>query len=264
MSSVQILMTTLQYFGYRAVAQALSRAGAHRALLKWQAWHAAHYGEAEIRLLRYLVDPQRTAIDIGAAEGIYSFFLQRLARRCVAFEPNPDSCSYLRQVLSGVEIIEAAASNVDGETTLRVPVVDGIPYRGWATVEPKNQLVELPPHQVQEIRVRTVRPDKMALGDVGFAKIDVEGHELDVLAGLRELLIRCRPNLLIEVSGTQRGGSLCEVCRVLASLGYAALALNEGATLRAISKEIDSPASANVIFVAGDDARRISLAGYEQ
>jgi len=73
----------------RMLRRALPLAGAHRMLLKWRAWQATHFGEPEIRLLRYLVDPMRAAIDIGAAEGVYSFFLQRLALRCIAFEPNP-------------------------------------------------------------------------------------------------------------------------------------------------------------------------------
>jgi Methyltransferase FkbM domain len=66
-----------------------------------------------------------------------------------------------------------------------------------------------------KIKVRTVRPDRMAPGDIGFVKIDVEGHELDVLAGLSGLLAKCLPNLLIEIGGAQHGGSLAEVRRRL-------------------------------------------------
>ena len=157
-------------------------------LLKWRAWQAARFGEPEIRLLRYLVDPTRAAIDIGAAEGVYSFFLQRLALRCIAFEPNPWLHLGLKRALPNIEIHQTAVSSVEGNATLRVPVVNGIPYTGWATIEPKNQFAEFPAHVVEEIKVRTVRPDRMALGDIGFVKIDVEGHELDVLAGLSGLL----------------------------------------------------------------------------
>jgi FkbM family methyltransferase len=129
----------------------------------------------------------------------------------------------LKRALPGVEIHQAAVSAVEGNATLRVPVVNGIQYTGWATIEPKNQLTELPPHVVEEIKVWTVRPDRMALGDIGFVKIDVEGHELDVLAGLSGLLAECRPNLL---GGAQRGGSLAEVRRRLDPLGYIGLRLD--------------------------------------
>ena len=123
-------------------------------------------------------------------------------------------------------------SSVDGDATLRVPVVKGIPYAGWGTIEPKNQLAELPTHVVDEFKVRTVRPDRMALGDIGFVKIDVEGHELDVLAGLSGLLAKCLPNLLIEIGGVQRGGSLAEVRRRLDPLSYIGLRLDDRGLLK--------------------------------
>jgi hypothetical protein len=91
-------------------------------LPKWRAWQAARFGEPEIRLLRYLVDPMRAAIDIGAAERVYSFFLQRLALRCVAFEPNPSLHLGLKRALPVVENHQAAVSAVEGNATLRVPV----------------------------------------------------------------------------------------------------------------------------------------------
>src|ERR1700730_2051026 len=192
----------------------------------------------------------RTAIDIGAAEGVYAFFLPRVARLCIAFEPNPSSHWGLKRALPEIEIHQAAVSSVEGDVTLRVPVVNGIPYAGWGTVEPKNQLTELPTHVVDEIKVRTMRPDKMVLGDVGFVKIDVEGHEVHVLAGLSGLLAKCLPNLLIEIGGAQRGGSLSEVRRQLDPLGYMGLRLNERGVLISLPDDLVVGDSMNVIFIA--------------
>jgi hypothetical protein len=41
--------------------------------------------------------------------------------------------------------------------------------------------------------------DSLALREVGFIKIDVEGFEREVIAGARETLARERPRLLIEI-----------------------------------------------------------------
>jgi len=233
----------------RAWRKGLLLAGFHRTLLQRQARQAARYGEPEMRLLPYLVDPTRTALDIGAAEGTYSFFLQLMAARCVAFEPNPFLCWFLRRALPKIEIYQAAVSAAEGEAVLRVPVVNGIRYTGWATIEPRNQLTELPPHAVEEIKVRTVRPDRMALGDVGFVKIDVEGHEADVLAGLSELLIRSRPNLLIEIGAAERGGSLAQVRHYLDPLDYVGFKLDDGGLLNALPRNAELKGSPNVIFL---------------
>jgi FkbM family methyltransferase len=200
--------------------------------------------------LKYLVDPGRVAIDIGAAEGVYAFHLERLARHCVAFEPNPFLCSALRRALPELEVHQAAVSAVEGDAILRVPVVKGIPLRGWGTIEPKNQLTEVPTDVLEEFKVRTVRPDRMRLGDVGFVKVDAEGHETDVLAGLSDLLVKYRPNLLIEVGGAQRGGSLSELRRRLDPLGYIGLRLDDRGMLRALANEVEIKGSINVIFIA--------------
>ena len=132
-------------------------------------------------------------------------------------------------------------SAVEGDATLRIPVVNGIPS--------KNQLVELPTHVVEEIKVRTVRPDRMALGDVGFVKIDVEGHELDVLAGLSGLLAKCLPNLLIEIGGAQRGTSLAEVRGRLDPLGYVGLRLDDRGLLKVLASDAGVRGSPNIIFI---------------
>ena len=128
-------------------------------------------------------------------------------------------------------------------------MVNGIPYTGWATIEPKNQLVELPTHVVEEIKVRTVRPDRMALGDVGFVKIDVEGHELDVLAGFSALLAKYLPNLLIEIGGAQRGTSLAEVRGHLDPLGYVGLRLDDRGLLKVLASDAEVRGSPNIIFI---------------
>ena len=178
------------YFGKRLLVRILVLARAHRLLLKWRAWEAARHDEPEIHLLKYLVDSKRIAVDIGAAEGIYAFRLQQLAQRCIAFEPNPSSYAALKRLLPEVEILQAAVSARDGYSILRVPVVNGVPYSGWGTIEPRNHLTELPTHDIEEFKVRTVCPDGMDLGDIGFIKIDVEGHELDVLDGISNLIAK--------------------------------------------------------------------------
>jgi FkbM family methyltransferase len=248
-----IIGSNLLGLAKRLLTRVLGLIGFHRLLLRWRAWEAAAHSEREIRLLRYLVDPQRIAIDIGAAEGIYALRLQQLARKCIAFEPNPSSYLALKRVLPEVESVQAAVSACDGDAVLRIPVVNGIPYTGWGTVEPKNRLAELPTHDLQEIKVRTVCPDNMGLGDIGFIKIDVEGHELDVLAGLSGLITRCRPNLVIEVGDAQRGGSFAEIRNRLEPLGYIAMRLDDNGLLRVVPTDIDIKHAMNMIFISMND-----------
>jgi hypothetical protein len=41
--------------------------------------------------------------------------------------------------------------------------------------------------------------DDIYRGDVGFIKIDVEGHEETVLEGAKQTILRCQPRLLVEI-----------------------------------------------------------------
>jgi len=65
--------------------------------------------------------------------------------------------------------------------------------------------------------VETVTLDSLALRNVTFIKIDVEGHELEVLRGATETLRANRPVMMIEI----RDHNLTPVRELLDGLGYA-------------------------------------------
>lgn len=215
-----------------AIARLLEISHAHKTLLRWRAWCDWHHGEPELKMLPRLVDPGRTAIDIGAADGVYSYYMRKLTQRCIAFEPNPVSFQKLQRNLPNVDVRNAALSDTVGTAKLRVPVVNNVPYRGWATIEPNNTLSELEPNQIRSIEVPMLRGDDLDLGDVGFIKIDVEGHELSVLRGLQKTIKRCRPVLLIEVSASERGHSFDQIKSILG--GYNASAQQLSSTQNVI------------------------------
>ena len=63
--------------------------------------------------------------------------------------------------------------------------------------------------------------DEFDLVDVGFVKIDVEGHELPVLLGSAELIDRERPNVLVEIEDAHHSGDEIEdVFSFFAQRGY--------------------------------------------
>lgn len=163
---------------------------------------------------------RQTGPRLGANRGIYTWRLKKLARAVHAFEPNPELAERLRRAVPGAVVHPCALSDRDGEADLRVPLVNGIAYDGWATVEPKNRLLAVHPDDVRTIRVPLRTLDSFGLEDVGFVKIDVEGHELAVLHGAALTLKRCRPILLLEVEDRHRAHAEAEVKTFLTSLEY--------------------------------------------
>jgi hypothetical protein len=61
------------------------------------------------------------------------------------------------------------------------------------------------------------------MDDVSYIKIDVEGHELDVLEGGRKTMARCRPVVLAEV----KESNLSAVADYFSRLGYRECYLRE-------------------------------------
>lgn len=177
-------------------------------------------GEPELRRLRHMVPRNRLALDIGAADGIWSWSLQRRARAVIAFEPNPASADRARRRCPGVTLYPVALSNEDGEAELRIPVVNGLLLSGWATIEPKNVHRDLALQATCTIRVPKRRLDSFRLHDVGFIKIDVEGHELAVVEGAVETIRRNSPVILVEVEDRHRPCAVASVRATFKALRY--------------------------------------------
>jgi len=149
------------------------------------------YFEPELRHLSEFVPRDKDAVDVGAWWGPWSFWLSRAAQRVFTFEPNRAVFDGLSVAMpSNVILHNLALSDHEAESTLWAPPT-GKRGEGRASLIPR-------PGWVQQT-VRTVTLDSFALDNVGFVKIDVEGHELEVLRGAAELIEAQRPNILIEV-----------------------------------------------------------------
>jgi hypothetical protein len=68
--------------------------------------------------------------------------------------------------------------------------------------------------------------DSFNLTNVGFVKIDVEGHEEAVLKGGLKTLKRDMPNMMIEIEERHAPGSLDRVSALLRSIGYSGFYLD--------------------------------------
>jgi FkbM family methyltransferase len=142
----------------------------------------------------------------------------------VGFEPNPACADYAWKLIeaNGLDfaLIPAGVSN---ETTLvhlemfraddTDPSASIVPaFR--ANVVARRPVIVIDPEQLPEAAL----PDKVAI-----VKVDVEGGELYVLEGLKPLIERTRPFLVVEIlpaSEPQRVERQTEIERHLAALDY--------------------------------------------
>jgi FkbM family methyltransferase len=170
--------------------------------------------EDELRYLPRLGCRGQVAIDVGANEGLYSYRLSKLFSKVYAFEINDELTGELAAYNPGnIEIIHVGLSSRQGSALLYVPVVNGLALTGWASLAPGN----CPDTREHLEKTVTLCPlDTYKLRDVSFIKIDVEGHEPEVLKGASQTLATNRPLVLLEV----KRRNMDEVCSFFAGLGY--------------------------------------------
>ncbi|WP_407178834.1 FkbM family methyltransferase [Bradyrhizobium sp. STM 3562] len=171
----------------------------------WLQWHFMHRpktAEQELNFLDRIVPEGAVTVDVGANCGLYTRKLSRLSRKVHAFEPSPKMAELLRRTAaSNVNVHEIALSDQVGDAELFIPQDNNQPVYGLASLEPRlvgsNQAVVA-------TKVPTARLDAIVHEDVAFVKVDVEGHELNVLNGAVELLENSQPVFLVEAEDRHR------------------------------------------------------------
>ncbi len=182
-------------------------------------------GEAGLRLLPFLLDPARAAMDIGANRGIWAHEMARVCQTVWAFEPNPKLYAVLAGAAARTVTCRAEAlSDESGEAELLVPGEAGRYSSQGAGPNPAK--VGNSTHI--RVSVTTARLDDLDPPPSGFLKIDVEGHERAVLEGARGLITRDKPAMIVEIEERHTGRDLDGELDFVESLGYRTLALKDG------------------------------------
>lgn len=205
--------------------------------------------EPEMRLLPHLCSRKLAFVDVGANWGAYLFRALQCSGSVHAFEPQPVLAAVLSRAYSAERralIHNVALSNQRGWCDIRIPRND----IGYSTIECSNQLegkADLS-RGVEFVRVETQRLDDQTLPEVACIKIDVEGHEQEVLEGALALLRRDRPAVLIEVEERHRSGSRAAVHKIFDDLGYGAFTL-VGDQLVKFDLQTDGEMQRNFVFL---------------
>jgi FkbM family methyltransferase len=170
--------------------------------------------EPELRYLHRICSKHETAIDIGANQGMFSYNMSRRFKKVYAFEINDDLTKNLADYNPGnIHLIHQGLSSQEGAATLYIPVLNGMPLTGWASLAPGN-CPDTQEHLEKQVRITTL--DSFGISSVSLMKLDVEGHEIEVIKGGYQTLKSNRPVVVIEI----KQQNLNEVFALFDELNY--------------------------------------------
>ena len=161
------------------------------------ALHFGVYEKAETLFFQSACRDGMTFLDVGANLGYYTALAARAVGpngRVLAVEPDPDSFGYLEQTIAAnavgnVEAFPVAASDAPAILPLYISTDNRGDNRLYASDEERPQ-VEVNARPLDAL----LREKKIETVDL--IKIDVQGYEPKVIAGLRET-ITASPNLTL-------------------------------------------------------------------
>jgi FkbM family methyltransferase len=194
-------------------------------------WSGLHDDIDSIAFLCDSLPAEGVYCDVGANIGVYLSAIHALKGsklKLIGFEPIPTTIALLQQTLelNGVSarIEPSALSSREGELLLTAYA------RGMNNFWLKENTAGRP-----SIAVHARRFDDWISEHAGLEpdaiKIDVEGHELDVLEGATGFLARKRPALMVECHGAawdELGVPRSRFAQLLADAGYRDLRFSDG------------------------------------
>ena len=177
------------------------------------------------RRLRELLRPGDVALDIGANLGYFATVMAQSVEasgKVLAFEPVPKTWEQLRLAaafngFTWMTPLAMALGSSEGYVELAVDATNtgNASIHRSATAE-GHQLVRAPMRRLDDVLSDAETPPPALI------KIDVEGHEFEVLQGARETLARGRPAILFEYApelANRAGWQLRDMGRLIGLAG---------------------------------------------
>ena len=178
-------------------------------------------------MLERIVRPGMTIYDIGGNIGYYPLMELGLlgdAGKMVVVEPSPENVELLQRNLalngySDVQVLQAAVSDVAGSRDFHLSAQSNL-----GTFHPVGSGSETLTGKVLPVETLTVPMLAERFGPPDLIRMDVEGHEVEVLRGMLSDIKagRYAPMIIFETHLTRYGAEhdMADVLRRMFALGY--------------------------------------------
>ena len=213
--------------------------------------------EKEINLVKDLIKPDTDSLDVGVYRGVYSYEMAKYSKTVHSFEPNPVIFEFinknLKKLKKNIKLYNCALSNKNEIIDLKIPIrninYDKNNYEeyyqmGKATIHKKNEF-----STYEKFQVNAKSIDEFSFkNEISFIKIDVEGHEKEVIEGGMKTIKKDKPKLLVEIEEKYTRKKVSETINYINTIGYNSFVF-ENRTLKKTTEIKDLDLYNNYIFL---------------
>jgi FkbM family methyltransferase len=136
-----------------------------------------------------------TAVDVGSNTGKWTYYLSKVSKNVISFEPTSLLFKLNKKLFSGTKKIKTynfALGSTNTNTIIKIPDDNldeasiGKKFKSFINVNTEN--------------IKIICGDKILKNEkIDLIKIDVEGYEIEVIGGLKKTIIKNFPVLIIEI-----------------------------------------------------------------
>ena len=192
--------------------------------------------EPEIGIIKNLIDEGTDSIDVGVYRGVHSYEMSKYSTKVHSFEPNPiiysDLVDALPIIKKNIKLYNFALSDKNSETKIKIPIRNKKANKknyeeyfkmGLATIHENNNF-----DNFEEFKVISKKIDSLKFENkISFIKIDVEGHEMEVIKGGIDLIKKFKPNLMVEIEEKHSKIPIQETINFISNIGYNVFCLKD-------------------------------------
>ncbi len=214
--------------------------------------------EKELSIIGDFTDKNKEAVDVGVYRGVYTYKLSKEFKHVHAFEPNPLIYPFLEKnltkIVKNMTLKNLALSDSNGDVNLRIPSrsksifktnYEEIYKLGCATIHEGNKIDNKNNFKVKKIKLDDLLEDK----NISFVKIDVEGHEREVITGSKKIIKKNKPVLLVEIEERHNNFPILDTIEFVKNFGYNSYFVADG-NVKDVKKLKDINSENNFLFIA--------------
>lgn len=182
-------------------------------ILKNDARFKYHY------MVKKLIEPNYTIVDIGANLGYFSKNFARLAKngKLISIEPVPaffETLSFFMKKYPHATLYNVALGTEKGTITMVLPQSNGMIRTGLPHIAESEDEKKM--HQTQDVDI--VKGSELLgnLDRLDYIKCDIEGYELNVFQEIKPILEKHLPFVQVEIADK----NLSSMLEIFQSMGY--------------------------------------------